>query len=192
MGPGPDRSSGAESWLPEDAGSGSASETTEGQSEDPSSGRQWLLDETGPRLSQGPDSSDSEPAQDATKSEARLKAAEEALSQRDIRISELEGRVAELESRIDELLAALADAMEGTTTGAERSENGETPEHEDLDLNTVSFEQLRDLGLSVTQSARLIGFRDARGGFDSMDELAGVPGLPIETRRILTDQLTLG
>jgi DNA uptake protein ComE-like DNA-binding protein len=55
----------------------------------------------------------------------------------------------------------------------------------------MSFEQLRELGLSVTQSARLIAYRDTRGGFDSLDELDEVPGLPKELRRTLRDEVTL-
>lgn len=40
-----------------------------------------------------------------------------------------------------------------------------------LDVNRVSFEQLRELGLTVTQAARLLASRDARGRFRSLDEL---------------------
>ena len=48
-------------------------------------------------------------------------------------------------------------------------------------LNDVSFEELREIGLSVTQSARLIGYRDLRGGFKSIDQLDELPGFPEET-----------
>jgi DNA uptake protein ComE-like DNA-binding protein len=46
-----------------------------------------------------------------------------------------------------------------------------------LDVNRVTFEQLRELGLSVTQSARVIAYRDIRRGFSKVDDLEGVPGL---------------
>jgi hypothetical protein len=50
-----------------------------------------------------------------------------------------------------------------------------------LDLNSASFEELRGVGLSVTQSARVIAYRDTRGGFGSLDDLAAVPGFSRET-----------
>ena len=60
-----------------------------------------------------------------------------------------------------------------------------------LDLNAATFEQLRVLGLSVTQCSRLIACRDARGGYGSLDELDEVPGLPKATRAELRSRLTL-
>ena len=48
------------------------------------------------------------------------------------------------------------------------------------DINTVTFEELRHLGLSVTQSARLIGFRETRGKFESIDQLDDLYGFPAE------------
>jgi DNA uptake protein ComE-like DNA-binding protein len=59
------------------------------------------------------------------------------------------------------------------------------------DLNEVTFEELRGLGLSVTQSARMIAYRDVRGGFGSIDELNGIPGLSRETLAKLNDQLSV-
>ena len=50
----------------------------------------------------------------------------------------------------------------------------------DLDLNRATFEQLCDFGLSVNQAARLIGQREQRGGFSSIDELDQLYGLPPE------------
>jgi O-antigen ligase len=46
----------------------------------------------------------------------------------------------------------------------------------ELDLNRATFEDLRGLGLSHTQSARLIARRDAKGGFTSLEELGDLPG----------------
>jgi DNA uptake protein ComE-like DNA-binding protein len=45
-------------------------------------------------------------------------------------------------------------------------------------LNKASFEQLRAMGLSGTQSARLLAAREARSGFDSVEELESIPGFP--------------
>ena len=60
-----------------------------------------------------------------------------------------------------------------------------------VDLNAAKFEELRELGLSVTQSARLIAYRDVRGGYDSLDELDEIPGLSAETRGDLRARLKL-
>lgn len=57
-----------------------------------------------------------------------------------------------------------------------------------LDLNAATFEQLRTLELSVTQSARLIAARDTRGGFESINELDGLYGFPQAIRAMLKER----
>jgi DNA uptake protein ComE-like DNA-binding protein len=47
-----------------------------------------------------------------------------------------------------------------------------------ISLSEASFEELRDLGLSVTQAKRIIKRRDERGGFTTIDELDDIPGFP--------------
>jgi DNA uptake protein ComE-like DNA-binding protein len=47
-----------------------------------------------------------------------------------------------------------------------------------LDLNLVTFEQLRSQNLSVTQATRLLAHRERLGGFTSIDDLDQVPGFP--------------
>jgi hypothetical protein len=47
-----------------------------------------------------------------------------------------------------------------------------------IELNGATFEQLRDLGFSVTQATRVITNREGRGGFASLDDLDGIPGIP--------------
>lgn len=47
-----------------------------------------------------------------------------------------------------------------------------------LDLNTVTFEQLRERNLSVTQATRLLAHRERMGGFGSVDDLDQVAGFP--------------
>ena len=49
-----------------------------------------------------------------------------------------------------------------------------------IDLNTVTFEQLRAESLSVTQATRLLAHRERLGRFNSVDELDEVAGLPQE------------
>jgi hypothetical protein len=59
-----------------------------------------------------------------------------------------------------------------------------------IDLNEATFEVLRSLGCSVTQTARILSARKLRGGFDSPDELSDVPGLPDHLREQLIGRLT--
>jgi competence protein ComEA len=47
-----------------------------------------------------------------------------------------------------------------------------------INLNTVSFEQLRSENLSVTQATRLLAHRERMGRFVSVDDLDQVPGFP--------------
>jgi hypothetical protein len=59
-------------------------------------------------------------------------------------------------------------------------------------LNRISFEQLRDLGLSVTQSARLLARRDARGSLASFDDLSDLAGFSREVLDQLRKRLSRG
>jgi len=47
-----------------------------------------------------------------------------------------------------------------------------------IDLNAVTFEQLRTENLSVTQATRLLAHRERLGRFASVDDLDEVAGLP--------------
>jgi DNA uptake protein ComE-like DNA-binding protein len=58
-------------------------------------------------------------------------------------------------------------------------------------LNSASFEQLRELGMSVTQARRVITYRDDRDGFDSVDGLDEIPGFPRAFLAQLKGKLTL-
>ena len=49
---------------------------------------------------------------------------------------------------------------------------------EPIDLNTANYEQLRSLKLSVTQTGRILSYRERSGGFSSIDELENIPGFP--------------
>lgn len=108
-----------------------------------------------------------------------------------------EQREAELSARIDELESALADAKERARESSVAGEGKSATTRRSSrkkgvpDLNEASFEELRNLGLSVTQSARVIAYRDVRGGYQSLDELDEIPGLPKETRMDLRQKLTL-
>jgi competence protein ComEA len=47
-----------------------------------------------------------------------------------------------------------------------------------INLNTVTFEQLREQNLSVTQATRLLAHRERLGGFKSLEDLDQVAGFP--------------
>lgn len=49
-----------------------------------------------------------------------------------------------------------------------------------IELNAVTFDQLRTEGLSVTQATRLLAHRERVGRFQSIEELDQVAGLPRE------------
>ncbi|HEY7151566.1 MAG TPA: helix-hairpin-helix domain-containing protein [Solirubrobacterales bacterium] len=58
-----------------------------------------------------------------------------------------------------------------------------------LDVNKASFEQFRELGMSVTQATRVIAYRERVEGFNSVDDLDKVPGMSRKLTEI-RDQLT--
>jgi len=60
-----------------------------------------------------------------------------------------------------------------------------------LNLNQVSFADLRSLKLSVTQSHRVLAYRKRIGGFESIDQLDEVPGFTAADRERLGRALTL-
>ena len=60
-----------------------------------------------------------------------------------------------------------------------------------LDLNQATFEQLRSLDLSRTQSHRVLAYRKRLRGFESIEQLNDVPGFPKGTRDQLKHRLTV-
>jgi DNA uptake protein ComE-like DNA-binding protein len=59
-----------------------------------------------------------------------------------------------------------------------------------VDLNDATFEQLRGLGMSVTQATRVIAYRERQEGFTDIDDLDSVPGFPKAFLAELKDQLS--
>jgi DNA uptake protein ComE-like DNA-binding protein len=157
---------------------------------------------------------------DGKKAQAELKAAiseredehREQLRAADAELTEwFEEREAGLIKRIEELESELTEAKQSAKAARSPSARKSTAESKStrtrkrtarsrrssakngkIDLNVATFEELRNLGLSVTQSARMIAYRDVRGGFQSLDELDDIPGLSSETRRDLKGRLQLG
>lgn len=60
-----------------------------------------------------------------------------------------------------------------------------------LNLNEATYEQLRERNLSVTQTGRVLAYRDRVGGFKSLDELDSIPGFPHSFLEELKRQLTV-
>jgi receptor protein-tyrosine kinase len=60
-----------------------------------------------------------------------------------------------------------------------------------VDLNAVTYEELRALDLSTTQAKRLLAYRERAGGFSSIDDIDEVPGFPDAVREGLKQRLTV-
>jgi DNA uptake protein ComE-like DNA-binding protein len=58
-------------------------------------------------------------------------------------------------------------------------------------VNEATFEQLREVGLSVTQATRVIAYRERKDGFGSLDDLDTVPGLPKDLLSVVKEKLTV-
>lgn len=65
------------------------------------------------------------------------------------------------------------------------------PAEGQVNLNTVTFEQLREQNLSVTQATRLLAHRERLGGFQSVDDLDQVAGFPQEVLADLKSRSTV-
>src|SRR4051794_23969069 len=89
------------------------------------------------------------------------------------RAEHAEREVSRLRERIEAMKRVAAQAAVLSHPGGDgESDDGR------LDLNLASFEQLRGLGLSLTQAARVIGQREQHGGFRSVDDVDGINGIP--------------
>jgi capsular polysaccharide biosynthesis protein/DNA uptake protein ComE-like DNA-binding protein len=60
-----------------------------------------------------------------------------------------------------------------------------------VDLNEVTYEELRGLDLTMTQARRLLSYRDRRGGFSSLSDIDEVPGFPANVREDLKRRVSL-
>jgi len=49
-----------------------------------------------------------------------------------------------------------------------------------VNLNTATFEELREAELSVTQATRILAYRERFGGYSSIEDLGKVPGFPAD------------
>jgi DNA uptake protein ComE-like DNA-binding protein len=127
-------------------------------------------------------------AKDATDSKLQEMEKEHEKREADLKERFIE-RQAALEKQLDEVEERLDSREQSPITKPVRAGARHGGK---LDLNGATFEQLRDIGLSVTQSARVIAYRDAAGGFQSVDELQEIPGLSVELKQVLGEQVTIG
>jgi hypothetical protein len=113
--------------------------------------------------------------------EGKLRRAERKIESQRQEIAGMHKRIETLEAELDasEQLHPRPRATESSRRTVDSG--GDAKSKRKVKINDATFEQLRSLGLSVTQSARLIAYRESRGGYDSVDELAEIPGLSRET-----------
>jgi DNA uptake protein ComE-like DNA-binding protein len=69
------------------------------------------------------------------------------------------------------------DRLRETLERERPTENPSSPAGR-ISLNSATFEQLRELGMSVTQTGRVLAYRERNQGFKSLDELDAIPGFP--------------
>ena len=60
-----------------------------------------------------------------------------------------------------------------------------------LNLNEATYDDLRRLKLSVTQTGRVLDYREKLGGFKSLDEIDGIAGFPRDVLDELKRKLTI-
>ncbi|HNF82401.1 MAG TPA: helix-hairpin-helix domain-containing protein [Solirubrobacterales bacterium] len=60
-----------------------------------------------------------------------------------------------------------------------------------VNLNTATFEELREAGLSVTQATRILAYRERFGGYGSVEDLEKVPGFPADLIESLQGRITI-
>jgi hypothetical protein len=109
-------------------------------------------------------------------------------------IEELERRAAELERKLRlerrrarEEIEKLRAQLRGR---ALEQESAVSPTGR-VDANTASFEQLRELGFTPAQSAKLIAGRESAGGFKAKSDLRGIPGLSKSARELVEKRLSV-
>ena len=85
----------------------------------------------------------------------------------------------EISERIDPVSAEPKKPGAGKRPTARSAvETGVVPAGPMINANEATFEQLRQLGMSVTQATRVIAYRERQDGFDSTDDLDRLPGFP--------------
>jgi len=149
-----------------------------------------------------------------TASASKIQELGKRLSEAEARAIAAEGEIEESRAQVAKLEKALREAEERAGTQVERGEPLATAAkrpHGDqraaanvveptlqkptsaaaVSLSSATFEDLRGLGLSVTQAKRVLDFRKRLHGFDSVDDLDYVPGFPSSFLAELKRQITV-
>ncbi len=103
------------------------------------------------------------------------------------RQAQIEDQADGIEKALAELAQAVERGVDGDRGPASPIASAQAPEDGPLTLSTASFEQLGELGLSVTQAARVIAFRNAGSGVITEADLDRIPGLPAPLRDRLAE-----
>jgi DNA uptake protein ComE-like DNA-binding protein len=105
--------------------------------------------------------------------------------------AEREEEAEEAEEAEEEEVEAAGPEVPAPTVKPPTPEPGPVAAGDRTEINRATFEQLRDLGFSVTQATRVLTYRERRDGFDTLDDLDEVPGLPREFLREVKPRLTV-
>jgi competence ComEA-like helix-hairpin-helix protein len=71
------------------------------------------------------------------------------------------------------------------------SRGGGSASSDSVNLNSATFEELREAGLSVTQATRILAYRERFGGYNSVEDLEKVPGFPEDLIESLRGRLSV-
>jgi DNA uptake protein ComE-like DNA-binding protein len=121
---------------------------------------------------------------EALRQEGEARAREKIERERELRHRDVEGRIGEVTEGAGAAEKTPRDTAISETHEWTAGALQEAPTEKKLSLSTASFEELRAVGLSVTQTQRVIEYREANDGFNSLDELDSVPGFE---RSLLVD-----
>lgn len=105
-------------------------------------------------------------------------------------IDELERRAAKLESDLREERRRARREIAKLRSQLRQQESPVSPNGR-LDANAASFEQLRQLGLTPAQCAKLIARRESAGRFRAKAELRRIPGLSKSAREVIDKRLSV-
>jgi hypothetical protein len=105
-------------------------------------------------------------------------------------VAELERRAAKLERELRDERRRARSEIAKLRSRLRKQEAAVSPRGL-LDANAASFEQLRELGLTPAQSAKLIARRESAGRFKAKAELRKIPGLSKSAREVIEKRLSV-
>jgi DNA uptake protein ComE-like DNA-binding protein len=130
-------------------------------------------------------------------------AADDGLAATRLELEEATDRAASAERRAAEAATEIEPEPEPAPAPEPQLEPEPEPEERDvapgpvpggpmmINLSEATFDDLRSLGMSITQAKRVLDYRERLGGFDSIDDLDFLPGFPKVFLARVKDSLTL-